>query len=177
VRRYEDKLRRYVRVLLGARLRERVESVDIVQDAFVDALPRLADFEYRQKGCILAYLKSVARSRVRNLARSPRLPRIDNDPTKDAFWLDQLPGNEGSVSMDLSRRELNAILDEAASRLPERQQEVFGLRYYFNAPWDQVVAEMKYPSRAAAEMAYDRAKKQWVAYANPRLKSWVGDGR
>ncbi|MBL8862756.1 MAG: sigma-70 family RNA polymerase sigma factor [Planctomycetes bacterium] len=173
VLRYQEGLMRYARVLLGAQLRRHLDSGDVLNDVFLDALPRLKDFEYRGKGSVLRYLKTIARHRIQNLGQRTRTPQIDGDPTHDPFWLGLEQKGELSASEELARRELQAILDEAASRLPERERELIAARHHLGRGWAEIQAEMEYPSVAAAQMAYHRAKLDWMACAGERLRDWL----
>lgn len=177
VRRYQPGLHRYIRVLLGARLRTQLETQDVVQDVFLKAWPKLDDFEYRGKGSIFAYLKTVAMHHVQSRGARTRLPQTGGDPTQDPFWLGFEQTTEAAAPDDLTGRELRAILDEAMSRLPEVEREIVAQRHHFGLTWEQIQADMGFPTRAAAYMAYQRAKLRWLEYAGPRLRNWMGDGR
>jgi DNA-directed RNA polymerase specialized sigma24 family protein len=117
VLRYQDKLQRYVRVLLGAHLRRQLDSGDVLQDVLLDALPRLKDFEYRGKGSVLRYLKAAARHRIQSLGRNAGPSLDEGDAARDPFWLGLEQATEPAPGEELARRELAAILDAAASRL------------------------------------------------------------
>jgi RNA polymerase sigma factor (sigma-70 family) len=175
VRHYQDALKRYVRVVLGARLRRAHESVDVVQDVFLSALPKLADFDYRGPGSVFRYLKTVARHRVANLGERERLPRTDGDPTTDPFWLGREQTTEGSGLEELLRSELHAVLDEAASRLNERDREIIALRHHFGADWEEIQSALDLPTRAATYMVYQRARTRWLENTGTRLRDWVTD--
>ncbi len=177
VRRYQPGLHRYVRVLLGARLRAQLDTQDIVQDVFLKALPKLDDFEYRGKGSIFAYLKTVAMHQVQSRGARARLPQEGGDPTHDPFWLGLEQTTEAAAPDDLTGRELRAILDEAMSRLPDGEREIVAQRHHFGLSWEQIQVELGFPTRAAAYMAYQRAKLRWLEYASPRLRHWMGDVR
>lgn len=169
---YEAELLRCARIELGAELRRLHESCDVLQDVYADALPRLDGFEYRGKGSILRYLKQVARSRIRNLARRPRL---DEDPAHDPFWLESVPGRDESVSGGLQRGELRALLDECLSRLPARERQVVISHRIFGAPWEDIQAELDFPTRDAAYQCYQRAKQRLIEIAGPRLLAYLDD--
>lgn len=169
---YESALLRCARIELGAELRRQHESCDVIHDVYAEAIERLEDFEYRGKGSILRYLKQVARSRIRNLARRPR---IDSDPARDPFWVESLPAADESVSAPLRRAEVRAILDDCMSRLPERERQIVISRKIFEASWEDIQAELDFPSRDAAYQCYQRAKQRLFECAGPRLHGWLGD--
>ena len=176
VLRYQDKLQRYVRVLLGAHLRRQLDSGDVLQDVLLDALPRLKDFEYRGKGSVLRYLKAAARHRIQSLGRNAGPSRDEDDAARDPFWLGLEQVTEPAPGEELARRELAAILDAAASRLHREEQDILSARYYLERPWDEIRDEFGYPSIAAAQMAYTRAKRRWIESAERALRAWWQGG-
>ena len=62
--RYQGRLHRIVRVRLGARLRTRVESMDIVQEAYAVAMRKIGDLELRGPGSILNWLARIAEHKI-----------------------------------------------------------------------------------------------------------------
>lgn len=59
-----------VRFRMGAELRGKLESMDLVQDAFVAAMKDLDNFEYRDEGDFLRWMSKIAENRIRdNLKR------------------------------------------------------------------------------------------------------------
>lgn len=63
---YGERVRRIVRMRMGAELREKLESVDIVQDALVCAVRDLSDFTYKNEGDFLHWLSKIAENRIRD---------------------------------------------------------------------------------------------------------------
>jgi RNA polymerase sigma-70 factor (ECF subfamily) len=67
---YSERVQRMVRFRMGTELRGRLESMDLVQDAFVAALKGLDRFEYRDEGDFLRWMSKIAENRIRdNLKR------------------------------------------------------------------------------------------------------------
>jgi RNA polymerase sigma-70 factor (ECF subfamily) len=67
---YGERVHRIVRFRMGAELRGKLESMDLVQDAFVAAVRDLGDFEYRDEGDFLRWMSQIAENRIRdNLKR------------------------------------------------------------------------------------------------------------
>jgi RNA polymerase sigma-70 factor (ECF subfamily) len=55
---------------MGTELRGKLESMDLVQDAFVAAVKDLDNFEYRDEGDFLRWMSKIAENRIRdNLKR------------------------------------------------------------------------------------------------------------
>jgi DNA-directed RNA polymerase specialized sigma24 family protein len=67
VRRYQDRLRRIVRIQLGGSLlRREYDSMDIVQNAFQAALPKIGDLRVRTAAGILQWLSIIATNQIRS---------------------------------------------------------------------------------------------------------------
>ena len=67
---YGERVQRIVRFRMGGELRAKLESMDLVQDAFVAAVRDLDKFEYRDEGDFLRWMSKIAENRIRdNLKR------------------------------------------------------------------------------------------------------------
>jgi RNA polymerase sigma-70 factor (ECF subfamily) len=67
---YGERVQRIVRFRMGAELRGKLESMDLVQDAFVAAVRDLGSFQYRDEGDFLRWMSKIAENRIRdNLKR------------------------------------------------------------------------------------------------------------
>ena len=63
---YGERVRRIVRLRMGAELRSRLESMDIVQDALMCAFRDMQDFNYTNEGDFLRWLRQIAENRIRD---------------------------------------------------------------------------------------------------------------
>ena len=68
-RRYQDRVLTAVRYRLGRKLRQKVESADVVQDVLLGALKKVQSFEFRTEGAFLHYLNRLVENRIRDEAR------------------------------------------------------------------------------------------------------------
>jgi len=67
---YGERVQRIVRFRMGRELRGKLESMDLVQDAFVAAVKDLGKFEYQNEGDFLRWMSKIAENRIRdNLKR------------------------------------------------------------------------------------------------------------
>lgn len=64
---YGERVRRIIRLRLDQKLRPKLDSVDIVQDALILALGGLQDFTYRNEGDFLRWLAKIAENRLRDI--------------------------------------------------------------------------------------------------------------
>ncbi len=162
--RYQDRLRRIVQIRLGPRLRGRIESMDIVQNAFVVAIRRLEDIELRDRASVLKWLTRVATHQLNDAVdhfgarkrTGPMNREILRSSTEGALRLEpsaaDTPPDEAAA-----RNEFRAMLDRAVESLPERDREVVLLRDYHDGDWEFVAREIAAPSVEAAQRAYHRA--------------------
>ena len=133
-RRYQPRVLAAVRIRLGADLRQRVESWDIVQEVMIDALRRVKSFDYRTEGAFLHLLNRVVENKIRDEAdrqhaKKRRAP--ENDISLDAACsagavspLDNLRDSAcPTPSKVLSLHEDLALLEQAMDRLGAESQE------------------------------------------------------
>jgi len=63
---YGERVRWVVRLRMGGEIRSKLESMDLVQDAFVCALRDLGNFTYKNEGDFLRWLSRIAENRLRD---------------------------------------------------------------------------------------------------------------
>lgn len=177
--RYQDRLRRIVRVRLGARLRARVESMDIVQDAYAVAMCKIGDLEMRGPGSILNWLARIAEHKIhdandyfaaakRDLGREKALD-ASSDGTVSARH--RLAAGVEGPDEEAARSELREIIDEALTELPDKHRESILLRDYCGADWDYVTRTLGSPNVHAAQELHRRAWIKLRRAVRPRLQS------
>ena len=66
--RFGERLRTVVRLRLGIRLRSKLESCDIVQDALMKALPGIQDAHFTTSGTFFHWLTAIVENHIRDLA-------------------------------------------------------------------------------------------------------------
>ena len=64
---YGERVRRIIRLRIDSKLRPKIDSVDVVQDALVLALAGLKDFTYRDEGDFLRWLSRIAENKLRDI--------------------------------------------------------------------------------------------------------------
>jgi RNA polymerase sigma-70 factor (ECF subfamily) len=119
---HTDRALLFVRARLGPGLRQKVESLDVLQDAYLAAHRDFSDFTYTDKGAFLRWLCRVIENRIRDLGdhfaalkRQPvELPR--SDPT--------------GIVTALDRSEQRAKVARALDELAEDHRQVLLLRFF-----------------------------------------------
>jgi RNA polymerase sigma-70 factor (ECF subfamily) len=131
--RYLDRLHAVVRFRLGPRLRAKIESMDVVQEAFLASLRRVERFEHRTEGAFFHWLCGVAENRIRDQADRFAARRRDaarerplevRRPSRDSVLgpVREIAGT-GTPSREAVREEDLARLERAIDDLPETQRE------------------------------------------------------
>ncbi|MCA8978869.1 MAG: sigma-70 family RNA polymerase sigma factor [Planctomycetes bacterium] len=173
--RYQDRLRRIVRIRLGARLRANVESMDIVQEAMFVAARKIGDVELQSSAAIINWLSRIAEHKIhdandyftaqrRDRGREASMNLVINGESVGWEPADHaLPPNKNAEQL-----EVEEIVDEALSELVEAQREVFLLRHYCGADWDEVARELE-RSVDAVQQLYVRARAALRKKVEPRL--------
>lgn len=131
---YGERVRRIVRLRMGRELRSKMESMDVVQDAFISALRSLDDFTYDNEGDFLRWLSKIAENRIRdNLEKlhadkrdiRKEIPLNSNrQAIEDSFVRTNGPVDSTTPSVIMSRREELDKLEKAMDKLRPEYREV-----------------------------------------------------
>jgi RNA polymerase sigma-70 factor (ECF subfamily) len=135
---YGERVRRIIRLRLDRKLRPKLDSVDIVQDALVSALGGLKDFTYKNEGDFLRWLCRIAENRLydildkfhadkRNVHKE--IPfNIEGRSTMDGFIGAAEPMRITTPSVIACRKEALDRLEQALDKLKPEYREVIVLK-------------------------------------------------
>lgn len=123
-RRYREPLTVYATRLCGPQLLAFVEPQDIVQQAWLDVVRRIGDFEYRGRGTLLCWLRLQIRRRIADLGRSPN-QRLGTAPESEI----ELESPAAGPALVFERQEVRGRLIEALESLPPTYRDVVAARY------------------------------------------------
>ncbi|MCB9871552.1 MAG: sigma-70 family RNA polymerase sigma factor [Planctomycetes bacterium] len=173
--RHRARLERLLALRCGARLLQRVELADLVQEAYLEAARRLPDYSYQGPDSFFRWLATVALNRMRNLQRF-----VDADKRQagreqrlvgpDTFA--SLGGQQDATSAGPGPHTLSASsesvqqLERALSRLNEADREVILLARIEALPLDQVAQRMG-RTRNAVALLLSRALRKLKASLAP----------
>jgi len=128
----------YINRQLGARLKQKVEAEDILQETTIDAVRRTAEFEQLQRDPF-GWLCQIAEHRLIDAHRrffqaqkraGEREVSIDADRADDGGkFADLLAASMTTPSQAFSRNQKEFQLQIALQELPEETREVLRLRY------------------------------------------------
>jgi RNA polymerase sigma-70 factor, ECF subfamily len=165
--RYYERVRRIVRLRLGRRLRENVDSGDILQETFAAAVRAFEGFEVRDEASLIHWLSRLAErqiiaqadyfsARKRDQRRNVALEGTAGDGSSDSFRIEH--ADDSTRPLDrLADAEESVLVESCIAELSEDYRELILLRNYAGASWEAVAEETGRPSAAAARMMHARA--------------------
>ncbi len=156
--RYAPRVREIVSIRLGASLRARVETADLLQETLVEALRGFDRFEIREDAHFLSWLARIAERQVLRSAEHHAAAR--RDPRRavplEAARAAGSAGPSPATSADLE--EQRRLVADCVAELPERYRHVIAERDYAGADWASVARETGLATANAARMAHHRAR-------------------
>jgi RNA polymerase sigma-70 factor (ECF subfamily) len=132
--RYYERLVPAVRVRLGPKLRQKVETLDILQSAFLEAVRGVEEREFASEGHFRSWLSRLVENRIRKKARFFSRKRRDvglETPAASVLGEEMPMPISGPRPVSLVEKiDLQRQLEAALDRLPAGLQEVLVLRYF-----------------------------------------------
>ncbi len=134
---YGERVRWMVRFRMGKALRSRLESMDLVQDVFVNAFGALGDFTYKNEGDFVRWLSKITQNALAD--NLDKLHAAKRDIRKELRFgarnsatdsvLRQVQGNLDATtpSMIMSKREDLAKLEKAIDELKPEYRDIIVL--------------------------------------------------
>jgi len=187
-KRYEDRVRRIVRVRMGAFLRSRAEVEDVVQETLLAAFKDLDGYEHREGARLIDWMARIAENKLRNLCEHEHAQK--RDPGREVP-IEKLRNKDQQSSMGwdpaspsapppgrLAAKEVAEIIDRCLTELPEREREVILLVDYAreetvgkmdDVDWEYVTQRTGRPTVAAAQQLHRRARVSLAARVARRL--------
>lgn len=130
VRRYKN----FIYLIAYRYVKNHDDAEDITQDVFIDAIRKLKDF--RQESSLKTWLYRITVNKAKNhLRRKTLLTFISFARPDDESDLD-FP--DKSQSNNYESKELEEKFLEILSNLPEKQREVFSLRYFEDLSFNEI---------------------------------------
>lgn len=162
--RYYERVRRIVRLRLGRGLRSRLDSGDILQETFLDALASFERFEMRAESAFIQWLARIAEHRIRDAAdyhgaqKRARGREISLDaPFEGDHGVVDQATSDPTPPEHAARGEQTALVEECLGDLPEEYRELIILRDYVGSSWDEIAEQTGRPSPDAARMKHATA--------------------
>jgi RNA polymerase sigma-70 factor (ECF subfamily) len=134
---YNERVLRIVRIHMGPELRTKLQSMDLVQDAFISAIRSLGNFTYKNEGDFLRWVSKITENRLRdnidNLHADKRDIRKEiplnnsSSAAQDTFVGISGPVDRTTPSLIMSKREDLNRLEKAMEKLKPQYREVIAL--------------------------------------------------
>lgn len=169
--RHRQALRQMVQMRLDARLRQRVDVSDVVQEVLVEASRRLQEYLASPTLPYHLWLRQIARDRIidtyrrhrgsskRSLDREVAFDLPAGDPHSTQQLVRQLAGQELTPAAAAMQAELTQLVAAAIAQLPPQDAEILVMRHYEQLS-NQEIAQALGLSEPAASMRYLRALRR-----------------
>lgn len=168
---HRSQLQRIVEFRMDPRLAKRVDSSDVLQQAYLDAQTRIAHFASRGSMPFFVWIRHITLqtlvdfhrrhlgSRMRDARREQTVPSGGSSNTTSFSLARQLVGSLTSPSQAAVRRETVDRLRDAIDSMDEMDRQVLVLRH-FEELTNKQVAQILAIEQAAASNRYVRALKR-----------------
>ena len=166
--RHRDRLQRMVRLRLDRRLQGRIDPSDVLQEAYLEASERFADYARDPDMPFFLWLRFLTAQKVlvlhrrhlgtkgRDAGREVSLYRGALPEASSAALAAQLVGHRTSPSQAAARAEMQVRLQEALNRMDPTDREVLALRH-FEQLTNAETARVLGLRESATSMRYARA--------------------
>jgi RNA polymerase sigma-70 factor (ECF subfamily) len=173
---YRGYLTLLARLQVGRRLQGKADASDLVQEAFLQAHRRFAQFRGTTEAEFAAWLRQILASRLAKLlwrfrgaqCRDVRLEReLQDELDQSSRLLDHgLTAPQSSPSEQVVRREQARLLADSLDRLPEDYREVLVLRHLEGLTFPEVAERLG--------RTVDSVRKIWIR-GLARMRTSLGD--
>lgn len=166
--RYRERLLRMITLRLDGRLLSKIDSEDILQEAFLVAARRVGEYLEEPTVPFFVWLRQIASqvlvdthrryldAQMRDVRQELAVHRVDGTGASSASLVAHLADSLTSPSQCAVRRELLAEMHAALAKLPQLDREVLVLRH-LEALSNSEVAEILGIDKYAASKRYLRA--------------------
>jgi RNA polymerase sigma-70 factor (ECF subfamily) len=163
---YGERIRRIIRLRIDRKLRPKIDSVDVVQDALVQALAGLENFTYKNEGDFLRWLSKIAENKLRDILdkfhadkrdirREIPFKKIETNTEEGSFGVNG-PLQTTTPSVLFSRKEQLDRLEGAIDQLKPEYREVIFLSRIERLSHEEIAVRMG-KSKGAVAMLLSRA--------------------
>jgi RNA polymerase sigma-70 factor (ECF subfamily) len=146
-----DNLSRYAAGRVPPKMRDMLDTQDIVNEAVHRGMSRLNEFEVRHPGALVAYMRTTLRHLIIDYVR-----RRTHQPLKVSLD-ERQPDNSRSALDDMVGAERRALFEAARARLRPRDAELITLKIEDQRSYDEIAKILGFPSNNAARVATRRA--------------------
>lgn len=135
---YGERVRRLIRMRLDHKLRPKLDSVDVVQDALILAMEGLKNFTYKDEGDFLRWLSRIAENKLRDMFDKFHAEKRDihkeipfkgeERNTEGGYAASTEPVADTTPSVIIRKKEALDRLENALDRLKPEYREIIVLK-------------------------------------------------
>jgi len=144
-------LSRYAVGRVPPKVRDMLDTQDVVNEAVHRGMSRLNDFEVRHPGALVAYMRAILRHLIIDYVR-----RRSRQPLKVSLDEQQPDGGRSPLDYVVGAERLT-LYRAALARLKPRDAELVALKVEDQRNYDEIAALLGFPSSNAARVATRRA--------------------
>jgi len=143
--RVASRLLLYIRMRLGPSLASRVEPMDVLQDAYLQAHKGFARFEARDPGSFSSWLYRIVDHRLHDLADhfGAEKRRALREARRGSAVLLRIEAEAAGPGTECARREARDQLLDAVDGLSEKEREAILLRFFHGLTFDAIAQRLE----------------------------------
>lgn len=154
--RHHQRLRRWASGRLPIWARDLADTDDLVQDAMIQTLGRLADFEPRRSGALHAYLRQAVLNRIRDELRRHR-----RQPDTETLGEDAVAAGDSPIELAIGHEAVDRYERALATLRTDERDALIG-RLEMGYTYEELAEALSKPSAEAARKAATRALTRLV---------------
>lgn len=135
-----DRLLLFIRLRLGAGLREKLDSMDVLQETFLEAHRGLAGFDAGEDGAFARWLCRVAENRIRGLADHHGARK--RTPPAEGRSVSEVLASQAGPSTLAARKETRDRLERALGQLEPDEQQALLWRYFEDRGLEEIAERL-----------------------------------
>lgn len=163
--RYVHRVLKIVRIRIGAKLRGRMESMDVVQQVMMRVIKSFKNFSVQNEGAFLHWISKLVQNEIRDLAdhhnaskrNAEKEIRPARGESEDRSVIAEIPADSiWRPSFQIKMKEDILLLEAGMDILSEEEKEVIVMRQYEELSFKEIGAKLDC-SEDAARMKFVRA--------------------
>jgi len=171
---YGERVRRIIRFRLDTKLRPKLDSIDLVQDALLLALGGLKDFTYRNEGDFLRWLSRIAENKLHDIVKKFHADKRDirkeisfkreGSSTDGRFYGAAEPIGTTTPSVIMRKKEALDRLEKALDTLKPEYKEVIVLKRIEGLTHAEIAERLNKSTNAVPMLLFRAMAALTIAY-------------
>lgn len=171
---YGERVRRIIRFRLDTKLRPKLDSIDLVQDALILALGGLKDFTYRNEGDFLRWLSKIAENKLHDIVKKFHADKRDirkeisfkqeERSTDGRFYGAAEPIGTTTPSVIMRKKEALDRLEKALDTLKPEYKEVIVLKRIEGLSHAEIAERLNKSTNAVPMLLFRAMAALTIAY-------------